>query len=274
MAAADVAARPADASGPAASGPAASVTVAGQQVAVPVEVRSAKMVGGTFTVPATAAQRLIDYSGLTVQRIAGTLGICMLSGVQYTDNDLGPYNEIALAIVVQPPDTGADDGRGEVGGGGSGRGGGGLASGDVTTLIHRLPVNQEFTCAAGRDIWGFPKWVADIEYRQRPRRTDVTMIDEGEHAVTLSVEHRFAVPLPGREMAMTCYAWREGVLRRTSWTMRMAQMRMRPGGVSVAVGERTLLAEDLRALGFPKSGLMSQSVGHLACTFGPAEIIR
>jgi hypothetical protein len=236
------------------------VTVLGQPVSVPVQVRSAAMVGGTFTVPATAAQRLIDYSGLRIAKVAGTLGICMVSAVQYTDNDLGPYNEIALALVVHPPD-------------GPPTSPASLLTGNVTTFIHRLPVNQEFTCAAGRDIWGFPKWVADISFQERPGRTDVVMLDDGEHAATLSVKTGLTVPLPDNEMEMTCYSYRDGVLRRTPWEMRLSRSRMRLGGASVEVGEHNQLADDLRALGFPKKGQLAQVVGHLECTFGPAEVV-
>lgn len=237
-----------------------SVTVLGQRVDVPVEVRSATMVGGTFTAPYTATQALIEYSGLQTTKVAGTLAVCMVSAVRYTDSDLGPYNEIALAVMVEPHD-------------GSGPGVSGLATGNVTTFIHRLPVNQAFTCAAGRDIWGFPKWVSDISFQERPGRTDVVMIDDGEPAATISVDTRLSFPVPGSEMEMGCYSFREGVLRRTSWTMRLAQARMRFGGVSVTIGEHNQLADDLRVLGFPKKGLVSQSVGHLSCTFGPAEVI-
>lgn len=241
--------------------PPSSVTVLGQQVAVPVEVSSATMVGGTFTAPATAAQRLIEYSGLKVQVVARTLAICMVSAVQYTDNDLGPYNEIALALVVEPPD-------------GASGGAAGLATGNVTTFIHRLPVNQEFTCAAGRDIWGFPKWVADISFQPRPGRTDVVMMDEGRLAAAISVDRRFGVPIPPNEMDMRCYSWRDGTLRATTWTMRMHATRMRLGGCRVEVGEANQLSDDLRTLGFPKAALVSQAVGHLSCTFGEAEVVR
>lgn len=236
------------------------VTVLGQPVSVPVQVRSAAMVGGTFTVPATAAQKLIDYSGLRIVKVAGTLGICMVSAVQYTDNDLGPYNEIALALVVHPPDGPPTSPTT-------------LLGGNVTTFIHRLPVNQTFTCAAGRDIWGFPKWVADINFQERPGRTDVVMLDDGEHAATLSVRTRGRIPVPDNEMEMACYSFREGTLRCTPWTMRLSRARMGFGGVEVHVGERNQLADDLRALGFPKKGLFAQAVGHLECTFGPAEVV-
>src|SRR5262245_37069789 len=126
------------------------VVVDGEIVTLPVEVRSAKMVAATFLVDVNAAQQLIDYSGLRVAAQRGK-AMCTLSAVQYTDNDLGPYNEIAVALVVEPHDKKSDE---KVS----------MAGGSVTVFIHKLPVNQEFTCHAGRGIWGFPKWVTDIAY--------------------------------------------------------------------------------------------------------------
>lgn len=232
-------------------------TIAGETVTVPVEVRSARMVGGTFTVPATAAQELIDHSGLRIQRFAGALGLCMLSAIQYADNDLGPYHEVALAFAVHPHD---------------GSTAGSPATGNVTTFIHRLPVNQEFTCQAGRDIWGFPKWVAGITYRPYRGRTDVVLMDGGDLVLALGISGR-SVPAPANDMEMSCYSWREGVLRRTPWTMRMSRVRMRPGGAQVELGAEHEMARELRDLGFPKGALVSQSVGHLECSFGAAEEI-
>jgi hypothetical protein len=238
-----------------------TVTVAGEQVSIPVEVRSAKMVGGIFTAPFTATRRLIEYSGLRPQKVAGTLALVIVSGVQYTDNDLGPYNEISLAIAVEPLD-------------GAGSGPAALVTGNLTTFIHRLPVNQEFTCAAGRDIWGFPKWVADISFQERATATDVVMIDGGEFAMAMHVDRRFALPTPPSEQALSCYSFSNGVVRCTPWTMRLSGSRLRIGGASVEVGERNQLADDLRSLGFPKRALLGQAVAHLSCTFGRAEVVH
>jgi len=135
-------------------------------------------------------------------------------------------------------------------------------------------VNQEFTCAAGRDIWGFPKWVADISFQERATTTDVVMLDGGEHAMTMRVDRRFALPTPPSEQAMSCYSFHNGVLRRTPWTMRLSGALMRISGVSVEAGERNQLADDLRSLGFPKKALFGQAVRHVSCTFGRAEVVN
>jgi hypothetical protein len=231
--------------------------VQGQEVRVPVEVRSAKMVQASWLVPATAAQKLVEPTGLRVVRMAGTLAMCSVAAVQYTDNDLGPYNEIAVAFVVEPHD-------------GSGRGS--LVGGDVTTFIHRLPVNQSLTCEAGRDIWGFPKWVADITYQEHGRRTEVTMLDDGEFVLSLAAP-RGLVPTPPQELQMSCYSHRDGVLRRTPWTNRVSTARVSPAGARLELGTRHEMATELRRLGLPKRPVMSMTVGHLEASFGAAEVV-
>jgi hypothetical protein len=235
---------------------ASTFAVQGQYVTVPVEVRAAQMVQASWLVPATTAQRIIDYSGLHVVRMAKTLAMCSIAAVQYTDNDLGPYNEIAVAFVVQPHDGSS----------------GSAFGGDVTTFIHKLPVNQSFTCEAGRDIWGFPKWVTDIGYVEEGRHTEATLVDEDEFVLGLTVG-RSIVPMPDRAVEMSCYSFRDGVLRRTPWTNRVSLAHVRPAGAKLEIGPRHPMALELRDLGLPKRPVMSMTVGHLEATFGAAEVV-
>ncbi len=238
-----------------------SYEVAGEIVTLPVEVRSARMIGAQYFVDADAAQELIAYSGLTVARQRGDRAVCSVNAVQYLDNDLGPYHEIAIAFVVHAHDASP---RTKV---------------DMrkpTTFIHRLPVNQTFTCAAGKGIWGFPKWVASIDLtttRTRwGRSTEAVLIDDDEFVLSLSV-HRSPLPLPGQEMAMSCYSWNDGVLRRTPWTTRTTQTTALIGGARIELGSRHPMACELRRLGLPKQAFMSLTTGKMTATFGAAEVI-
>lgn len=284
----------------AASSTTGTVIVAGEEVTLPVHVRSARMVTAQWFVDADAAQSVIDYSGLRAVRQRGR-AIVSVSGVQYLDNDLGPYNEIAIAFVVHPHDEPA---------------GARSSFTNPTTFIHRLPVNQSFTCAAGREIWGFPKWVASISVTARGPRTDVVLLDhihgdaggngigdtgpdvgrsengdadgsgssaagvngggeasgDREFVLGLSVA-RGLVPLPSTETTMSCYSWREGVLRRTPWITRNHLARARPGGATIDLGSRHPLAHELRSLGLPKRPFFSVGAGAMTATFGPPELV-
>jgi hypothetical protein len=234
----------------------ASVTVAGQEVHLPVEVRSATMIGAQYLVDADAARRLVDPTGLRVVRRAGRT-VCSVTAVQYADNDLGPYNEIAMALEVLPHDAGP---------------GYRPSVQRMTTYIHRLPVNAAFTCAAGRDIWGFPKWIADISYLTRSATTEAVLLDEGRLVLALTVG-RGGVPLPAQTSEMSCYSWRDGVLRRTPWTTTNRLAIARPGGAGLALGVGHPMAEELRSLGLPRRALFSITVGLLQASFGAAEVV-
>lgn len=232
--------------------PAPRYQVQGQDVTIPVEVRAARMVAATFTAPASIAQKLIDYSSLRVRRFAGTLTLCSLAAIEYTDSDLGPYNEFALAIAVYPHDF----------------------RGSMATFIHRLPVNQPFTCVAGREIWGFPKWETEISFVPRHQRTDVVVSDDGDLIAGLAVRHS-GVPISSApSLELSCYSSREGVLRRTPWTMKLGDISFRPGGATVAVGNAHPVADELRSLRFPKGAIFSASVGRMEATFGDAEVVE
>jgi hypothetical protein len=232
------------------------VQVDGHEVSLPVEVRSATMVAAQFLVPVPAAQRIVDPTGLEVARLPGGRASLALSAVRYADNDLGPYHEIAVALGVRPHDA---------------------ASGwrpsptAPVTYIHRLPVNQAYTCAVGRGLWGFPKWVAEISYEQRRGATRSVLVDDGRFVLGLQVG-RGAVPLPSGETAMACYSFADGVLRRTPWTTRNRLVRARPGGATVVLGEGDV-ADELRSLGLPRRAVMSVATGLMTATFGTPEIV-
>jgi hypothetical protein len=229
----------------------------GERITLPVEVRSARMVAAQYVVDADAAQLVIDYSGLRVARQPRNKAMVALSAVAYADNDLGPYHEFAVAFVVEPHD--ATPGTRQ-------------PWNRPTTLIHRLPVNQEFTCKAGKGIWGFPKWVCDISYADRGDRTESLVVDDGDLVVSLQVR-RGMIPLPAASMEMTAYSWCEGVLRRTPWTTQNRLVRARPGGAHLELGSTHPMATELRSIGLPATPIMTTTTGLMTASFGPAEVV-
>lgn len=225
------------------------VEVLGRQVPLPVEVRTARSAAATFLVRHDDAARLMAGTGLEPKRLPGGRAACILAVVQYVDNDLGPYNEVAFSLAV-----GARDGQ------------------PAGAYIHQLPVDGEFTCAAGRGIWGFPKWLADIDLTIDDRRAHCRLSQDGELVLELTISSR-AVPLPSRPMEMSAYAHLDGVTRRTPFTSRPSGVRGGPLGVRLALGDHHPMARELRGLGLPKRAVMSSVIGNMAASFGPASAL-
>ena len=143
-----------------------TVEVLGRQVALPVEVREARSAAATFVVRRDPVVRLLDGTGIEPLALPRDRTLCILACVQYVDNDLGPYDEVAITFATK---------------GGA--------------YIHQLPVNGEFTLAAGRGIWGFPKWMADIDLRITDHGASCRLEEDGELVLDLDLRRR-PLPLP------------------------------------------------------------------------------
>jgi hypothetical protein len=258
--------------GPAAKPP---ITVLGRTITLPVEVRRAAQWGVQYLVPAAAAQRIVEPTGLQVTGPVPGRALVALAVCRYEDTDLDAYHEVAVSFVVRthdaPPLSSSAQRTRE------------FFSGAIGAYIHRLPVDQEFTCAAGRDIWGFPKWVTSIDIDEpaapgpgsagRPRAgtgTTVRLVDDGAHVLTLTVAAGGRLRLPSH--APPSYSYADGVLRRTSWTTSSEGQAGRVGGASLVLGDHPMAAE-LRSLGLPRRAMFSSSAAQMRASFGAAEIV-
>jgi hypothetical protein len=251
------------------SGPVTSWSVLGRTVSLPVEVRRAAQWGVQYLVSADAAQRLVAPTGLEVAGPVPGRALVALAVCRYDDTDLDPYHEVALSFVVRLHDapagaTAAQRVRE-------------FATGAIGAYIHRLPVDQEFTCAAGRGIWGFPKWVTTIDIDEPPagsRRagsgTTVRLVDGGAHVLTLTLASGGRFGLPAQ--APPSYSFADGVLRRTEWTTSSTGTTGRPGGATLVLGDHPM-ADELRLLGLPKRALFTSSATHMQASFGGARVV-
>jgi len=233
--------------------------VEGTELTYPIEVRAARQASATWMVDGDAAQAIVDPSGLRVTRNRKGLATCSIAAVDYIDNDLGTYHELALAFVVQPHDATTPQRPSPM---------------KPITYIHQLPVDQAFTCAAGRQLWGFPKWVTEVTYDEDADGTHAALIEDGQLVARLHVAKGW-IPIPSRPLDMTCYTSMDGVLRRTPWTTVSHGAKLRKGGATIEVGDGHPLATELRTLGVAhRKPLLSMTVSRMTATFGRAEVVE
>src|SRR6266849_7691012 len=128
----------------------------GRGVTMPVVVRDAASAAATYLVPSAAARRLLPGPELDVVELLPGRALFSIAAIDYRDNDLGDYNEVSLALFVRS--RGARAGVPYLGPALD------FVRNRVATYIWKLPVDQRFTCAAGRGIWGFPKSVEQIAF--------------------------------------------------------------------------------------------------------------
>ena len=210
---------------------------------MPVVIRDAALAAAVFTCDPAAARRALAGTGLD-PLVLGRRSLATLVCVQYRDGDLGPYNEVGLLLAVRGP-------------------GGGIGG---HTL--ELPVTQEFTLEAGRDIWALPKWLAQCDMAFERRRTTVLLAD-GDTLVLAAMLRRGRVPLPlAVRGQLTAFSVRQGagtLCGRT--TMRLHGLRLRPGGTRLVLGEHRM-ADTARALGMAGRPLCTVTATKLTMQLG------
>ena len=234
-----------------------SYVIQGREVRLPVVVRDASSAFASFVVPSVAVRKLLPR-GLQPAELWPGRTLCSIAGIEYRDNDLGRYHEVAIAFIVHDGQASAvpllDVIRGRVG-----------------AYIHRLPVTEAFTCEAGSTIWGFPKTIEKISITEEGGRRISKLMMGGAHVLTLSVKSngrwRF------RDAPLTALSHRDHVIRRTPFVSGGEGVGYRLGGATLTLGAHPI-ADELRSLGLPKRALMSGSINKMRARFEAPQIVH
>lgn len=238
--------------------------VLGTPIEMPVHIRQASCFVGGFTASAAAAQAAISDTGLEVLRVRPGRAMCMLVFVDYVDGDLGPYNEFGVCLLVADRERPGQSMVGNLRD---------LVGGQARALVHRLPVDGEFTLAAGRGIWGFPKTLADFDVDHRSATKRGVVSEGGKMIAALTIRPGFKVPDSPSSTVLRAYSHLDGVTRETPWVLnKTADTRTRLGGAQLQLGSHPI-ADELRRLDLGRRALMTSSVGQIEMTFEDAEVV-
>ncbi len=179
--------------------------------------------------------------GLTL----GNKAVVGLVFFEYRDTSIGPYNEIGLAVPVvdtrQSTAAGSwrdlwrnvdDPGR------------------RLAFHVLHLPVTTEAANAAGRELWGLPKFVTEIpfEFNARRFRGGVLDPDDGSAIVELAGRPGLAMPAPTLDLLLFSNAGGRDL--RTTVITRGHTRALLPGSVRLHIGNSSHpMAATLRRLG-------------------------
>lgn len=233
--------------------------IMGREVRLPVEVRDATAAIAYYLVPSEAAQRLIRAPALLVARVLPGRTLCTIGTMDYKDSDLGQYHEIAVTFFVherraQPLPFIGTALR--------------LLRGGIDAYIQWLPVDGEFTCEAGRTIWGFPKFMTEIALSTDSETQTSVLRAGGQEVLRQTVRTGGARGFS--ERPQVSYAYRDGVLYKTLAVVSAEGMGARLGGAHLELGAHPL-ADELRSLGLPRRPLFTMYVSKMTGRFYAAE---
>ncbi|NNG98365.1 acetoacetate decarboxylase family protein [Gordonia araii] len=240
---------------------------------MPVRIRDARCFVAGFSASAEAVRDAIAPTGLTPmvinprsldpRRFGQARTVAMLVFVQYIDGDLGPYHEFGVCFLVNDPDQPAASVLQSMRS---------LVRGDARALIHHLPVDGEFTLAAGRGIWGFPKTMAEFDVDHDSSRKHGAVRADGHEIVDLTITPGIPVPDQSGGATLQAYSHLDGVTRRTPWQLsETSGVRTRIGGAKLILGSHPI-ADELRGLDLSSHALMTSSVSRLQMEFQDATV--
>ena len=238
--------------------------IQGQTVTFPVEVRDASAAIAGYMVPSRVANRLVGDAFEVVDFAPGRT-LFMFGCIDYKDNDLGDYNEVALNFFVKR--------KGESSGfpwlGPWRR----MTNGTLPSYSWKMPVNQSFTQEAGSVIWGFPKTVEKIDFDEsKPGRFVGRLEMDGELVFEIELPRGGDKSQP--KSPAVGYSYIQGVPHVNHFTREVSGMGAGGGkDVRLELGTHPI-ADDLRALGLPKKPLMTTWAGKMVMEFGPPEKLQ
>lgn len=223
----------------------------GHTVELPLECEFT-MAGALFGGAYSQLNECLPSSRLTPIRIGIQRGLVALVDIEYSYvGGLKPYNEFAVIIPVTcdaPVDAPLVQ----------------LFGGDLGGYVHYLPVTTEESVALGREIWGYPKEVADITTTEQQGIRRITVAKDGEEILRLTVRRAAG---RDRELTMHSYTVQDAQLIRTrtevAGDVAIRPFRQQP---SYTLGEHPR-ADELRRL-----GIGEQSLGRLFGTQVSARI--
>ena len=155
------------------------IEITGGSVEVPILYRDIFAVAGVFIAPTLPLKELLPTSKLVPVEFLPGKGLLSFLAAEYHDTTIGPYKEFMIMIPVRyrprfnPPIFPALRMSFSL---------------SFEVFIWQLPLTSEVGLHAGIDIWGFPKFIADIDFTQDEHSVTCTLAEKGEDILTLEVD--------------------------------------------------------------------------------------
>ena len=197
-----------------------------------------------FLVDLDKAATLVQDPQLAVVPFAGGKAMVGVAFYEYRRTAIAPYNEAGIAIAVAPK---------------------GAAVPTMPLLSYLrpldknplgfhvvdLPVTTDAACAAGKEVWGYPKFVTPIRFQRQGRQFTGIVTDPVDQSDLVRVDGCAGLGVAGPLLDLVLYSRLDGPLLRTLVNTRGgAEMRL-PGSLRLHVSptSRHPMAQRLRALG-------------------------
>jgi hypothetical protein len=124
-------------------------------------------------------------------------------------------------------------------------------------FVLHLPVTSLVARDGGRVVWGYAKFVADMDFEKRPAYQRVRLAEGGAHILTLTVQQR-GLPLKDNRPMVTYSVHGGQVLRTVIPSRAVYQLGFLPGSGTLELGDHPV-ADQLRDLDLGTTAILTKN---------------
>ena len=241
------------------------IEIGGRHGKTPTFYYECSSITATFPARLGALRELMPAPNYVPARLAPGIGIVAIECLEYRSTDIGPYNELAISVLLNDPPTRLNlPGRALVSS---------FRTHHRDVFVVHLPVTTNVALAGGVDFYGFPKFIADIQFDEPAERRRCRLAEGSEHILTLTGER---MPTPGSgQVDIICRIWMDG--QPQAARLRKNQLNIaatyRPGAARLAVGADHPIARRLDRILLSRRSLSYEYCPRFeAILFGPDHL--
>lgn len=124
-------------------------------------------------------------------------------------------------------------------------------------FVLHLPVTSLIARDGGRVIWGYAKFVADMDFEKRPAYQRVRLAEGGAHILTLTVQQR-GLPLKDNRPLITYSVYGDQILKTVVPCRAVYQLGFLPDSGSLELGDHPV-ADQLRELDLATTPILTRN---------------
>lgn len=223
-----------------------SVDVGVAQIELPIRYWRTDCFMGLFPADLAAVRDLLPSRRLHPVRLPRGRALLAVVAYNYLETGVGPYGEIGISPLCTldrdaPPLLPLLQGYRH----------------GISGFVAHLPVTSRIAREAGRRIWGYPKFVADMDFELRPERQTVTLGEGGREILRLDV--RRSGPVAVDRTPLTTYTVRDARLIRTTIPTRAhVATSVGAAGGELVIGDHPV-GRELAALGVSRRPVLTRT---------------
>jgi hypothetical protein len=217
--------------------PQVDATLAGEAAKLPIFYYDGTAQTAVFPARLGAVRKLLPDPRFVPARLAPGLGAVAVTCFEYRDTDIGPYNELAISVVLKNPASASNlPGRALLAG---------LRDKQLHAWVHHLPVTTEIARVGGVELYNYPKFVGSIDFEEDGSRRTCRLGEGDEHILTLDGP-LIDTPRSGG-IQLFSHLWMDRQPQSSEFKLNIIAggRSPRPGAARLELGERHPIAREL-----------------------------